>query len=340
MKTIKNMFSPNYKMWLLPIFVLGVFVTACDFEYALPESGSIADATLPSAAFSASQSNVEEWREVRFTNESASSTDYFWEFHNGETSTEQEPTFLYEEGEGDYEVSLTVSDKNGVSDKITNTVTVIEPEEPDVPNPTVVNFEFEKLPKSSGSDCACSAWINTDLGEQGESSSFTVDGNEKDVVKFDNAEPDHIYQEFEITPNADFSMQLSVQFKSLETGSFPSMLEVRVLAGSGYVEGYTPGSYSETTEFPQSDYGYASLDQAIDPANNLMVEVIENPGDDGYLTYDFMFNSGDNGSVALFIRGIGNADPPEDAADFARWGFCSGEEEIRCDYVLIEAINE
>ena len=36
--------------------------------------------------------------------------------------------------------------------------------------PTVLNDSFDKIAKSSGSDCSCSGWRNTAIGDQGGSS--------------------------------------------------------------------------------------------------------------------------------------------------------------------------
>ena len=312
------------------LLLICAFFASCDFDFPLPDANSIEDATLPKAGFSYSQGADEGWRTVSFTNTSASSTDYSWDLgNNGDSSTDENPSYTYP-GEGEYTVTLMVSDKNGVSDVVTRVISVVEPEEPDVPDPILINAEFDKLPKSSGSDCSCAAWINKEIGEQGESSSGN--GGSDNVVKFDNNEPDHVYQEFAVQPNADYTMELVTSFKPSENGAFPAMLEVRVLAGTGYRDGYTPTYYVETTEFPQDGWGYSTIGQVEDPANNLLVEVQDNPGNDDYVSYTYVFNSGDNNSVALFIRGIGG----DAIGDF---GYTGGDEEIRADYVLIKAIN-
>jgi len=343
MNYIKSKRTINSR-FLIVLSALALFVMfSCDptlstYEFDLPEAGSIEDATPPSASFTASQGagTGEEWKDYTFANQSSSATTYAWDFGDGNMSTEVDGANTYP-GEGSWTVTLTASDALGVISTYSETIDVVEPEEPDVPDPVLVNSIFDKLPKSSGSDCTCAGWINKSVGEQGESSS----GNGSDVLKFDNAEPDHVYQEFVVTPNADYSMQIIVQHKPLTVGGmFPSSLEIRVLAGAGYVDGYTPMTYVETVEFPQDDWGYTSVAQIEDPANNLMVEVIDNPGDDSYITYTVNFSTGANDNAALFIRGIGNADPPEDPADFAMYGYASGEEEIRVDSVTITAIND
>ena len=108
------------------------------------------------------------------------------------------------------------------------------------------------------------------------------------------------------------------------------MLELRVLAGSGYISGYSPIYYLDTVEFPQDNYGYETISQVEDTANNLLVEVRSNPSDTSYITTTYTFNAGNNDSVALFVRGIGG----DSSGNF---GYNSGDEEIRMDSVVITA---
>ena len=144
-----------------------------------------------------------------FSNGSISSTTYYWDFGDGNTSTDVMNQRRYA-NEGTYNVSLTASDNNGLSDTLIKEITVEEPPEPHhVPDPILINTVFDKLSKIAGSDCTCSGWINRSLGTQGESS--TVSGN--DVLKFDNNEPDHIYQSL-ITPNANYQIEIDVKFNS------------------------------------------------------------------------------------------------------------------------------
>jgi len=322
------------KTKLATFLALAIVVVSCDFIDELPDANSINDQTPPSAFFTYRNGvEIETFRDVLFANQSDNATTYTWDLGDGTITNEFEPTHTYS-GEGTFAVTLTVSDALGQTSTYTADVVLIEPEAPAVPDPVLLNPEFVRSPKSSGSDCTCSGWINKSVGEQGESSS----GNGSDVLKFDNAEPDHVYQEFEVVPNADYRIEIPVLFQSDRPGDLPSQLEIRILAGEGYVDGYTPIYYTETTEIPQDGFGYTSVPQIEVPENNLMVELISNPNDSEYRTFTFFFNSGSNDSVALYIRGIGNSGP-EDPADFALYGFSSGDEEIRADSVTITAVN-
>jgi len=331
MKQIKNI------IWSASALILILGFQACsEFDKFEPiDANSIEDANPPEASFSSTQGAGpdEEWKDYTFANSSASATTYAWDFGDGNTSTSVDGENTYP-GEGTYTVTLTASDALGVTSTFSETIEVVEPEEPDVADPTLVNADFNKIAKSSGSDCACAGWINKGIGDQGESSSGN--GGSDNVLKFDNNEPDHVYQELEVTPNADYTVQVVTSFKSLEGGSFPSMLELRVLAGSGYSNGYTPIYYTDAALMPQEDWGYASISQVEDAANNLLVETQDNPSDDSYITYTYTFNAGANDSVALFIRGIGGSATGGGGGDF---GYNSGDEEIRVDSVTITAIN-
>lgn len=324
----KSNIMTKVQLKALFVFVAILSYISCE-ENILPEAGSIPDLTPPTAGFSSTQGigPNDEWKTYTFSNLSTNATMYMWDFGDGNTSTDFEPLNTFP-GEGTYTVTLVASDNLGVESTITEVIEVVEPIVAVVPDPTLVNADFDKLPKSSGSDCSCSGWINKSLGDQGESSSGN--GGSNNVVKFDNNEPDHVYQEFEITPNADYTMQVVVSFKDPLNGAFPSMLELRVLSGSGYTSGYSPTYYTNTVDFPQDNYGYATIAQVEDPTNNLLTETIANPSDTDYITYTFMFNAGNNSSVALFIRGIGG----DSSGNF---GYNSGDEEIRVDSVTITA---
>ncbi len=326
-KQFKNSFYA-----ILSIIAVFAFNSCEDFEKFEPlDANSIADETPPLASFTATQGAGpdEEWKNYTFGNGSTSATSYSWDFGNGSTSTDVDSATTYP-GEGTFVVTLVAKDNLGVSSTFSETIEVIEPDEPLVPDPVLINFDFDKLPKSSGSDCSCAGWINKDIGEQGESSSGN--GGTDNVVKFDNNEPDHVYQEFAVTPNADYTIAIVTSFKSPTGGPFPSMLELRVLTGSGYAAGYTPTYYTDTADFPQEDWGYTTISQVEDATNNLLVEVQDNPSDDGYFTKTYTFNAGANDSVALFIRGIGG----DSIGDFLYTG---GDEEIRADSVIITAVN-
>ncbi|WP_299670390.1 hypothetical protein [uncultured Polaribacter sp.] len=162
MKQKLNTFK-NITTIVLSVFAL-IFVVSCEeaFEFDLPETGSIADATLPSANFSTAP-NPENFKIIKFTNASSEATNYVWDFgENGvvcdtttvngvhgvivcgdeSTSTEIDVSFVkFNAGEGDYQVTLTALDANNASGVQTQTVEVRDVFVPI--NPIVINGNME-----------------------------------------------------------------------------------------------------------------------------------------------------------------------------------------------------
>ncbi|PTL99810.1 MAG: hypothetical protein DA394_06060 [Candidatus Arcticimaribacter sp.] len=123
---------------LVNFLFLGVMISCEKTE--LPETGSIADLTPPSASFSAVESD--DFLIYNFSNTSKSATDYTWDFGNaGASSTEKEPSYTYP-AEGVYTVTLIATDKLNQSDTFSAQVTVVEPPEPPAIAPEILNGDF------------------------------------------------------------------------------------------------------------------------------------------------------------------------------------------------------
>ncbi len=82
---------------------------------------------------------------VTFTNTSANSTNYSWDFGDGGSSTEVDPVHTYA-AEGDYDVTLVAMDDNGNMDMVTKTVSVSAA----VFTPAVLSSENGKVWKLAG----------------------------------------------------------------------------------------------------------------------------------------------------------------------------------------------
>jgi len=96
--------------------------------------------TPPVAAFAYIPDAV-NYRTINFNNLSTESTNYVWDFGDGNTSTEKDPSFTFVAGEGTYPVTLTALDANNASTAITVDVVV---QDVFVPLPVeILNGDFD-----------------------------------------------------------------------------------------------------------------------------------------------------------------------------------------------------
>lgn len=175
MKNQLNIFKITMKVLFISVVFLSV---SCEeaFKYELPEAGSKEDMSPPVASF-AYLPNAEDFRTVEFNNTSIESIRYEWDFGGGNTSTEKDPSYTFEAGEGIYPVTLTAIDGNEASNTITVDVEVVDKF---VPIPvTILNGDFNSgasdwkfasftggntNPFNSSSD---GSWINYDGTDNG-----------------------------------------------------------------------------------------------------------------------------------------------------------------------------
>jgi len=80
----------------------------------------------PTASFSVDISDPEVGQTVYFNNNSQNGVKYEWDFGDGSGSSEMNPAHVFT-ATGGYDVSLTVTSKNGVSDKSSLTINVMVP---------------------------------------------------------------------------------------------------------------------------------------------------------------------------------------------------------------------
>lgn len=195
--------------------------------------------------------------------------------------------------------------------------------------PTVHNATFTKIAKNSGSDCACSGWINKSLADQAESSTKSSD----DVVKFDNVESDGIYQEVAVEANSNYTLDLEYWFSDETTTT--DYIEVIILKGSNYVANYTP-AYAEPATAEQDNFGYDSLTEVDDTNNHVARTTIAPPGNtDKNSMPQLTFNTGSETSIAIFIRAVGPYDAGAHGDSGKDKGWMNGDTEVRVDNLVL-----
>lgn len=253
----------------MTIVVLTSILSSCDFGFKLPEAGSIPDLTPPTADFAAAQ-NTENFLQYDFANLSNSATIYEWDFGDGNSSTDLDPSNIYPD-EGTYTVTLTVSDNNGVSDTFTSTVEVVEPEAPAAIIPVILEASFEDNSLPDGSGDGRDSWRNDFGGVIQITSSPVQDGSQ--ASKFPSDGSRAAYQEMEVSPNTDYVL---TYYYTLKTGD-PGSVTVTVLGGG----------ISDISEVPDKTLAaFEGTDQASSGT---------------YVKVDIPFNTGANNTMAILI---------------------------------------
>lgn len=261
MKMKKNIFNLKLhqsSVWKLMILILAIPFTACDFSYELPDAGSKPDDTPPSAYFTYSQGQgtEEEWKDYSFSNLSKSATDYVWDFGDGNSSTEKDGKNTYP-GEGSYTVTLTASDKLGVTSTYSETIEIVKPEEPEAIIPVILENSFEDLSLPDGTGDGRDSWRNDFGGVIQITSSPVYDG--KQAAKFPSAGDRVAYQDgIAVSPNTDYVLTYYYTMKS-GTGN----LTVNVLGGTisdlSEVAGATLGEFVGTDTSDADTYVQVSI---------------------------------------------------------------------------------
>lgn len=260
----------NTMLLMVTALIMTFTLNSCDYSYDLPEAGSIPDATPPSAGFGYSVS-PDNYLTIKFNNGSSSATDYQWQFGDGNSSTDKEPTNTFPDI-GEYQVTLIASDKLGVESTVTNTVMVLEPAAI-LPVIQEAGFEDGTLPDGSGD--GRDSW-RTDMGGVIQITSSPTQAGEQ-AAKFPSAGDRVGYQELTVSPDTDYIITYYYTMKESGDGS----MTVAILSG-----------------------GITDLDDA--DAATIIKEVGTDQTDDGaYVKVDLYFNTEDTTTIAILMTNIG-----------------------------------
>lgn len=253
---------------LVTVLTISLF-TACDFTYELPEAGTIADATPPGADFVGDQ-NEADFLQFDFTNTSTSATDFEWDFGDGGTSTDFEPSHVYAE-EGTYTVTLRAQDKLNVSDEMSKEIVV---EEPLVTfTPVILESGFEDLSLPDGTGDGRDSWRNDAGGVIQITSSPVSFGAQAAKLP---SEGDRVgMQLVTVLPNTDYALKFFYTMKA-----DPGTLTVAVL--NEFVD-------------DQAKVADATIEK---------VELTDNSDPDTYVAGALTFNSGANTEIAVYFHNV------------------------------------
>ena len=259
----------NAKVLMVVAVAMTFSMFSCsDFE--LPEAGSIPDLTPPSAKFGAVVSPDNNLT-INFANLSTSSTDYMWDFGDGNTATSKDASNTYA-NIGQYTVTLIASDKLGATSTASQIV-VVEEQTAILPVVQEPGFEDGTLPDGSGD--GRDSWRN-DLGGVIQITSSPVYSGEQ-AAKFPSAGDRVGYQALTVSANTDYVVTYYYTMKEDGDGS----MTVAILGG-----------------------GITDLDQA--EAATLVKKVGTDQTDSGaYVKVDLFFNTGDNTTIAILMTNEG-----------------------------------
>lgn len=255
-------------IFLFGILSIGYFTSCNELEY--PEAGSIPDKTPPSANYGLVVSDT-SYRAINFSNFSISATDYVWDFGNGQTSTEKNPFMYYEDGR--YLVSLTASDKLGVTSTYSDSLIIVKP--PGKLKPVVQNPGFDDEGDNSYKDF----WVNRDLSESYNEIQITTDpiegGTRAAKLPADGSREG--YQEIVVEEETDYIVNFYYTIKTSPAGS----VTVTILDGP-------------------------VTDKSTFPDRTIVAETFNDQIDAGiYTKGQFEFNSGASTKIAIHFGNEG-----------------------------------
>ncbi|MCF7560620.1 PKD domain-containing protein [Sabulilitoribacter multivorans] len=214
------------KTTLLLLSIVAVsFIFSCDdslFRDDLPDAGSQVDNFLPTADFSYTPGE-RDFNTIQFTNLATESTTFLWDFGTGDTSTEKDPVYKFAGGEGDYNVTLTASDNNGMSATTTIVVEVVDRFVPI--NPEVLNGDMEDSSNNWRIDFS-NGWSRFGFESSSDGSWLLYDGTDngaktrgakwnmrRSAAEWANPDTRHAYQAIVVSPNWEYTLEFEYAIK-------------------------------------------------------------------------------------------------------------------------------
>jgi len=274
MKNYINL-SKSFSFSIVVVLLIGagaLTLTSCT-EEEIPAAGSIEDLTPPKADFSSSADNTDS-KKILFSNTSASATDYVWDFGDGNTSYDKNPTNLYP-AEGTYSVTLVASDKLNVSSTVTKDVTVTVPQ---LYEPFILEPGFEDGMLEDGLGDGRDSWrTGGDDRPAGMGGVIQITGSPVSFGDQGAKLPSDMtragYQLVTVIPDSDYKVSFYYTMKTTPVGS----LTVYILAG-------------DVTN--PADVAAATI---------ASVTVYDQSDDSAYVKESIDFNSGSNTAIAIYF---------------------------------------
>jgi len=298
---MKNKINIFRKTTMLFLSLLAAsFIISCVgndlFRDELPDANSQPDNFLPTSDFSYAPGD-RDFNTIQFTSLATESTMFLWDFGGGDTSTEQDPIYTFEAGEGTYPVTLTASDANGASASKTIEIEVVDRFVPITP--VVLNGDMEnssndwRIDFSNGWDrngfesSSDGSWLKYDGTDNGSKTRGAKWNKNRSAAEWANPNTRHAYQAIVVTPNWDYTLEFEYAIKD-DIAEDP-------IGGRRFVAEILDGHFTDGFEaFTQSDSGGALL-------TYLGTEV---KGKTTFTTVKVDFTSNDSGLISIWLWAV------------------------------------
>ena len=195
-----------------------------DFTIDVAPEGAVP----PSAGFSSVQSEI-DYLEYTFSNSSAGATSYVWDFGDGNTSTEESPTHVYDT-HNIYTVTLTATNDANLSTSLSQNI--------DIQAPVTADFTY----MVDESDYRTYTFMDASVG------AVMLLWEFGDGYQFTGMDPSHTYEEdgiYTVTLTA-YSVTDAISISTAEIVVSQGFV-VQVLNGTFDLYGTTPGCDNEST---------------------------------------------------------------------------------------------
>lgn len=287
-----------------------LLLNACEFEYPLPEAGSLADETPPSAAFSYSVVDTNHLN-YSFSNESGSATDFVWNFGDGTTSMEANPSHIYAT-EGEYTVTLTSTDKLNVSDEVTQSFIIYPPNycvelDADIGD-ACDDGDPETMDDTINAACICGGEVPKIIpviSEPGFEDGTDSAGCGEGAMDGRDCWRNDVGGVIQITTDPVFAGEQAAKLPS--DGDRTGMQKIEVSANADYTLSfhYTMKADPGTLTVAILDSFVATAEE-VEGATIAKVELTDNADPGTYVEAALEFNTGDHEEVTIYFNNAGS----------------------------------
>jgi len=263
----------------------GLYTVELTASNTLEEASFSADIIVagPQAIFS-SLANSNNYLEIQFTNSSSNADSYTWNFGDGNSSMDENPTHTYAE-DGTYTVTLLATNTSAsLDDETSSNINIFNPAEVSINNPSLDDFVVNNDNREAWRNSALELSADAVIGDgsyvlQMSSTARTGSWAGKLPTAENASEPQRwMYQVIEVDANTDYAITSWIRNKAADVGSNVNFSiydgpfdDAAVVNDTAFI--ISSSDFNSSTGHDTSEWTEATIE----------------------------FNSGDNTQVVLFI---------------------------------------